>query len=92
MGCKQWFNRNLAPHTLTLPRGLLRLSQRTMVEFTRLAAGKKLLLQQGDIEIVELRKGTCGIHKRLCSALSTKTCLAKATVDRETEHVFETPA
>ena len=58
-------NRNLAPHIHSLPRGLMRLSQRTMVEFTRLiAAGRKLLLQdrcipdrrQRDVEIVELRK------------------------------------
>ena len=65
-------NRNLAPHTLTLPRGLLRLSQRTMVEFTRLAAERKLLLQdrciqdrrQRDVEIA-LRKGTYDSRSRL---------------------------
>ena len=60
-------------HILTLPRGLLRRSQRTMVEFTRLtAAGKKLLLQdrciqdrrQRDVEIA-LRKGTYDSRSRL---------------------------
>ena len=58
-------------NTLTLPGGLLRLSQRTM-EFTRLAAERKLLLQdrlrrqRGDLEIAEeLQTETCGLHGRL---------------------------
>ena len=55
-------------HTLTLPGGLMRLSQRTM-EFTMLAVERKLQDRRrprGDLEIVEdLQTETCGSHGRL---------------------------